>query len=436
MLTKKDFCFLFITIVLAKVVAAYFIPVVGDESYYWFWGQNLQLSYFDHPPMVSWLTYISEFFTFFPDWLRVRTPFILLSTASVFVWLKAFQLSFPPSRKTSLLFVLFFNLNPMLGLGGIFSTPDVPLIFFWGCAFYSVLKVLQSQKWLDYLWLGVFLGLGFCAKYHIVLFVPTLLLFLVITKQFSKINFLKLLITTASGFICSLPVIVWNYQNNWESFLFQLNHGFTRNQYNFEWTTSYLIGQILIFSPFLFFYLFKSWKKSELSTLAFAQWIFFLYSSTKAPVEANWPIAAHAQGTTALDFRKINLKWSLGYWAFIYLFLIVFLCSPFGQEKLLNVPNSTEVKKILPEVLTYEPLFGPSYQISSLIHYLSGKEIKKLPRLGRYDFYDRLQDIPTLNKFYVLKHSNSWWPDWTEKYRKTEIKKFKEYNLELILLEL
>lgn len=436
MLTKKDYFLLFILIVSTKVLATFLIPVVGDETYYWLWGQNLQLSYFDHPPMVSWLTASSEVLHFLPDWLRVRSLFILLSTGSVFVWLKAFQMAYQPTRKISLLFLLFFNLNPLLGLGGIFATPDVPLIFFWGCSFFFALKTLETQKWFDYLWLGVFLGLGFCAKYHIVLFVPAILFYLAITKQLRKVNLKMLGMTALSGFIFSLPVIIWNYQNDWESFLFQLNHGFTRNQFHAEWSISYLIGQIMLFSPFLFYSLFNNWKKSELSTMAFAQWLFFLYSSTQAPVEANWPIAAQAQGTSSLDFKKLHLKWSLGYWVFIYVLLIVFVCSPFGQDKIQNVPNANEVKKILPDIMDYQPLYGPSYQISSLIHYLTGKEVKKMPRLGRYDFYDRLQEIPTINKFYLLKHSNSWWPEWTEKYNKTNIKKFKEYNLELILLEL
>lgn len=437
MLTKKDLSLLFVLIVGAKTLASFFVPVVGDESYYWLWGQNIQLSYFDHPPMVSWLTAASDIFSFLPDWIRVRSFFILLSTCSVFVWLKVFQNSALVTRQTALLFILFYNLNPLLGLGGIFATPDVPLIFFWGCSFYFVLRILQTQKWLDYLLLGVFLGLGFCAKYHIVLFVPTVILYLGFSNQVRKINWKLLGFTLVGGLLFSLPVVIWNYQNDWESFLFQLNHGFTRNQYNWLWTTSYLIGQILLFSPFLIYGLVRTWKKSEFSTLAFAQWAFFFYSSTKAPVEANWPIAAQAQGIAALDFKKLNLKLSIGYWIFIYAFLVIFVCSPFGQEKIRNVPNAAEIKRILPEILEYQPLYGPSYQISSLIHYLSGREVKKLPRLGRYDFYDRLQEIPTspeVNKFYLLKHANTWWPEWTLKYKKTDIKKFKEYNLELILL--
>ena len=52
--------------VFIKFILAFFIPVLGDEAYYWFWGQNLQLSYFDHPGMVGWLTWAGSQLTFLP----------------------------------------------------------------------------------------------------------------------------------------------------------------------------------------------------------------------------------------------------------------------------------------------------------------------------------------------------------------------------------
>src|SRR4051794_30260911 len=30
-------------------------PPLGDEAYYWMWGQRPALSYFDHPPLHAWL---------------------------------------------------------------------------------------------------------------------------------------------------------------------------------------------------------------------------------------------------------------------------------------------------------------------------------------------------------------------------------------------
>ena len=39
---------------------AYALPMTNDEAYYWDWGQSLQLSYYDHPPGVSYLTWLSS----------------------------------------------------------------------------------------------------------------------------------------------------------------------------------------------------------------------------------------------------------------------------------------------------------------------------------------------------------------------------------------
>ena len=30
------------------------VAPMGDESYYWMWGQHPALSYFDHPPLHGW----------------------------------------------------------------------------------------------------------------------------------------------------------------------------------------------------------------------------------------------------------------------------------------------------------------------------------------------------------------------------------------------
>src|SRR6185295_4043644 len=31
------------------------VTPMGDEAYYWMWGQHLSWSYFDHPPLDGWL---------------------------------------------------------------------------------------------------------------------------------------------------------------------------------------------------------------------------------------------------------------------------------------------------------------------------------------------------------------------------------------------
>lgn len=414
---------IFLFSVLAKIVLAFFIPIAGDESYYWFWGQNLQLSYFDHPPAVAWLTLISNFFynLFPPDLMSLsfRLPFIFLSSLTLFVWLKNYSLE-NEDRGDLVLFSILYLLNPLLGLGGIFATPDIPLMLFWSLAYFSVLKIRLTQKRLWYILLGVSLGLGFCSKYHIVLFPPAVLIALLWLKDYKLIQFRKLFLTFIFGLIFCAPVLIWNAQNDWASFNFQLNHGLNAPKpYDWKWTAGYFLAQSLIFNPVILFYLVKHVQKSFSKSMAFSQWAFFTYSSFKAVVEGNWTITAHVQALAAVDKKfKDYFKFSLIYASLFWLGLIAVLLTPFGTEKLRLFPQSHMATQIYNATKDYRPLYGPTYQISSLLHFISKEPVYKLKGLSRHDFYDRMpQSFPVENTFYVLKYTHSGWPAWIENYK-------------------
>ena len=44
-----------LALVVLKLVYFVTLPPIGDEAYYWLWGQRLALSYLDHPPLHAWL---------------------------------------------------------------------------------------------------------------------------------------------------------------------------------------------------------------------------------------------------------------------------------------------------------------------------------------------------------------------------------------------
>ncbi len=52
-----------IILLLAFFSAIYnaFLPLHGDEAYYWVWSHNLQTGYYDHPPMIAYMIYLSNF---------------------------------------------------------------------------------------------------------------------------------------------------------------------------------------------------------------------------------------------------------------------------------------------------------------------------------------------------------------------------------------
>ncbi len=418
---------------LFKIILALYLPVFGDESYYWFWGQHLQLSYFDHPGMVGWLTWLGSKLTVFPFAFMVRWPFIVLGTLSFFLFIKILrQLKQEP--KSIHWLCMFYLMNPMLGLGSIFATPDVPLVFFWSLSFWLTLQIMATQKTVYYVLLGLALGLGLCSKYHIVLFPISILLSLALSKQISVINPKKLLLTVLFGLIFSMPVIVWNYNNDWASFAFQLNHGFNGKRFTILWSLTYILGQIFIFNPVLLFQVYKSLRDSLSCKAGVFQWGFFLISSFRASVEANWPVTAHVQGLAGLRLDHKVKKWSFGYYLAIWTLLVGFLFTDFGKNKFDKIPNSIAADKIWNKISSYSPIYGPTYQMSSLLHLISGQQILKLNELSRFDFYDSgIFPRPVEKTFYALKYDISTWPEWLEN-KNPEIEKVEtisDYNLAL-----
>jgi 4-amino-4-deoxy-L-arabinose transferase-like glycosyltransferase len=415
-----------------KIIVAFFLPVFGDESYYWFWGQHVQLSYFDHPGMVGWLTAAGSKLPFLPLGLLVRWPFIFISTLSFWIFLKILNKN-TESKNLILCLALFYLLNPMLGIGGIFATPDVGLVFFWTLSYWFTLQIIQKQNSKNYIFLGIALGLGLCSKYHIVLFPISIILSLWFAKKLYLIQFKKLMLTALFGFVFSLPVLVWNFKNDWASFAFQINHGFNGRGYNPMWTVTYVLGQIFLFNPFLFYNFIRNEKKVFTHKSALVQWLFFLISSLKASVEANWPVTAHIQALSSHQvLNKKYFKLAFAYGILIWIVGLAFLWTPLGEKKLKGLPNSVLAEKIWSEVSNYSPLYGPTYQMSSLLHLVSGKEILKLNELSRTDFYDsNAFPKPTEKVFYSLKYDISTWPEWITNARIDVIKKFPEYNLGL-----
>ncbi|MBD3801512.1 MAG: glycosyltransferase family 39 protein, partial [Campylobacterales bacterium] len=37
-----------------------FLPLHGDEAYYWLWSHHLQAGYYDHPPMIAFLIALTD----------------------------------------------------------------------------------------------------------------------------------------------------------------------------------------------------------------------------------------------------------------------------------------------------------------------------------------------------------------------------------------
>lgn len=390
--------------------------------------------------MVSWMIAIGHFFLPVGNPVSLRITFILASFFTSLVWIRILKRKnfSDPSIET---FLILMFLNPLLGPGSIVGTPDVPLVLFWSLSYLSFTEIFITKNrnflYLNYAALGTFLGLGFCSKYHIVLFVISGLIYLAFNHNYKKLNFLGVFLTVLFGFFFSLPVLIWNMENDWASFSYQLKHGFGKVNYDWRWTINYYLGQIALMAPLVFWSLFERRKEKGDQVFTLTQLGFFTTSSFKAIVEANWPITSHLHSTAhfsqTTDQKK--LKYTFIYWAVIYLLMITFFNIPAGQKTLRNQYRSTQMDELVALTDKYQPLYGSSYQIASLISWRTQKFIPKLNGLSRYDFFDTLPESdPTEQKIFVLKHFDSIWPKKYKKYNKTKLESFDNLQIELYQL--
>ncbi|MCB0378813.1 MAG: glycosyltransferase family 39 protein [Bdellovibrionales bacterium] len=392
----KSLFHIFIATLIAKLVLLLFIPLVLDEYYYWVWGQNLQWSYFDHPPMVGWIMAIGDFFR--PLFAKgIRIPFVLISQATIFIWYLILKDRMSENKLALLILVLSFN--PLTGWGGMIATPDIPLLFFWSLAIHFAAKIELSPSAINYAGLGASLGLGFSSKYVMVLILPCLLIYIFQKKLLHRVFHKYLFISLLFGLLGSMPVLYWNWTHNWDSFLFQWRHGMEAPVWKVRWPFDYLLGQFFILFPVFVWPLvrrMRSFLANDFSTFALFPLAFFLYSSFKGRVEANWPIVAYPAfygvAIQVASKRLTNgMKRVLYFWVFclvIVVSAITFVDNP--KIKKLRIFEAAKYNVVLEYARKQPNTFVHNYQMASYLSFHLQKPFCKLPHFGRRDVYDYL----------------------------------------------
>ncbi|UXR65812.1 glycosyltransferase family 39 protein [Bdellovibrio bacteriovorus] len=420
-----------------KLVLSALIPLSADEAYYWVWSQRPQLSYFDHPPLVSWLFYLGHIFE--PLMHAVRWPAVIFGHLLIGIWILLLKDRLPWDKIKIWIYLVL--LSPLLGFGSLIVTPDLPVMTFWSLALLLTVHALEKKDLPSYLGLGIALGLGFCAKYHIVLFVPCLLAYLTFEKRWKDVRFSGVFATIIAGLIFSSPVIIWNAQNGFASFEFQIKHGLERTSYNPEWTVSYILGQILILFPLIFWAALRAHVPRNLRWLLYFGWgplLFFLLTSFRALVEANWPIIAYpAVLATALFHQKIQ-KWarvSVAFWGLIIVLVISTLFTPSLRKLSDKVEEPYVFQKLSSIAYEYSPLYASSYQMASSLWYFSKVPVFKLKDISRFDFFDTLPEAqPQGNVFYLVKRKTNGLPKWISE-QQWQMKEIKTISPDFVVLE-
>lgn len=269
-----------------NVLQAGFTPVDPDEAYYLLYAQHLDWGYFDHPPMLA--VFIALGSALFKGVLGLRLFIPLLQAGAVYgVWLLA---GAPRDPRRALLLLLLLAAMPMFEVYGFIAAPDAPLLFFTVAFFLAYRQFLAQTKVVSVLALGAVMAALLYSKYHGVL--------IIFFTLFSNVRLLRMpsfYIAAAFGALLFFPHLYWQYTHDFPSFRYHLQG---RNDvYELKYTTTYLINQVLIFSPLLFPWLVTAaWKRLRVTDKMqrayvvniIGFWTFFLWATSKGHVEPQW----------------------------------------------------------------------------------------------------------------------------------------------------
>lgn len=199
-----------------RLVIARNTGLVDDEAYYRVWSLAPALSYLDHPPMVAWLIGAGRVIAGDnPLGVRLLGPLISLVGAA-FLWRTALILYGPEVARRAVWFLLAM---PLLAVGAIVITPDLPSVLFAGLAMWALAELDRSQNAKWWLAIGLFAGLGLLSKYTNLFLGGSIAVWLLATPENRK--WFRAPELWLGGFIAAAvasPVAIWNAEHGWASF--------------------------------------------------------------------------------------------------------------------------------------------------------------------------------------------------------------------------
>jgi len=237
-----------------RLVAATAVGYGYGEGYYLAGARHLALSYFDQPPLSLWIEWAMIQVAGTADPLLIRLPFILLFAGTSWALYRLTADLF--GARAGAFAALLLNLSPVFSVSvASWVQPDGPLMFFLLVATMPIVRLALGQPrspMLAWAGAGAAFGLAFLSKYHAALTLGGLLLF-VLTTPGRRAWFFRpgLLLAAGIAVVICLPVVLWNAENDWVSFLFQGDRIQEGVGLHFDWLARSIAGQALLIGAFI-----------------------------------------------------------------------------------------------------------------------------------------------------------------------------------------
>jgi len=437
---KNAASYTLILIVLTFIVRCFIAAYTGlgnGESYYFRGSLHLSLSYFDQPPLFFWLGAISIKIFGLTNF-GIRFPSVLLFAGTTWMMFLVGKKIF--NAKAGFWAAVVMNLSALFSYAvACWYQPDAPLMFFWLVATYFIVELMvgfsaenseamrnSRRAWLLWLAIGITMGFATLSKYHVLFLFAGVFMYIATNK--SQRHWLRhpgpyvaILITL----IIASPILWWNYNNNWVSFVFQGSRAGAKQGFQLhpDWFLRSILGQSLYVLPWIWFpavrQLFISFKlRKQLLAYSFFFWMAIL------------PIVFFTVVTLWADLQ-FHFHWQApGY-------MMLFVPLGFGIDKCLNSEGrgrrltrrwlnfSVYFTVITVGVLTLHMVTGfwNSYGPKGLVHYFHGDTVD--PTIQGVDYTDiktRFEKEGWMSNPNIFAGAPRWWltgkVDWALKGQK------------------
>jgi hypothetical protein len=302
---RKYFIALIITLAVLRMIYIQLVPIVPQEAYYWKYAKHLDLSYFDHPPMAAYtialFTWIGGDSSFF-----IRIGSVIYALGTMMLLYRITERLFKNSAPLHV--ILCMACTILFSMGATVMTPDVPFIFFWTLIVYFLVILRITQQARYWYFSGAALGFALLSKYTAVLIVPGILFYLLFSRQNRKwLRSAHPYLSVGLAILIFSPVILWNAQNEWASFLFQSSRRVHEMKpLRLDYFFQLLASQLWMLTPFVFtlicigiYQVGRIGFKKKNDDYFFLFWIsapvlcLFVLSSFRSLVKMNWLAPAY-----------------------------------------------------------------------------------------------------------------------------------------------
>ena len=233
----------------ARAAVAIGLGLDGDEAYYAMWAAWLSPGYLDHPPGVALFIAAGEALVGV-NYLGVRLFALLGSALTVLALHRTTRLLVPFPAAPGLA-VILFSLT-LVAATGFVATPDAPSMLFWMLAVWAATEAVVRARPNWWLAVGLFAGAGLVGKYTNAWLGVGLVLYLLATPTGRRqLLTLQLWAGGALAVLVFSPVLWWNYENEWRSFLFQGARIVTFKDAFGRHLLEFVAGQALVVGPAL-----------------------------------------------------------------------------------------------------------------------------------------------------------------------------------------